>query len=111
MSTGNRTQGSTSRLIPLDGLEKVPILLNIHYDGWNVWRNGLLEFLRKHPNAIEQLQGKAGSTYKEALDTELAMIVLLTAVGSIGFGESLGAREVVGLILAIASLYLLIRFA
>jgi len=41
----------------------------------------------------------------------ITMIVLLTAVGSIGFGESLGGREVVGLILAIASLYLLIRFA
>jgi hypothetical protein len=37
--------------------------------------------------------------------------VLLTALGSIGFGESLGAREVAGLILAIASLYLLMRFA
>ena len=35
----------------------------------------------------------------------------LAAVGSIGFRESLGAREVTGLILAIASLYLLIRFA
>jgi len=41
----------------------------------------------------------------------ISMIVLLTALGSIGFGESLGAREVVGLILAIASLYLLMRFA
>jgi small multidrug resistance pump len=41
----------------------------------------------------------------------ISMIVLLTALGSIGFGESLGAREVAGLILAIASLYLLMRFA
>ena len=41
----------------------------------------------------------------------ITMIVLLTALGSIGFGESLAAREVIGVILAIASLYLLIRFA
>ena len=41
----------------------------------------------------------------------ISMIVLLTAMGSISFGEALGAREVVGLILAIASLYLLMRFA
>jgi len=41
----------------------------------------------------------------------ITMIVLLTVVGSIGFREPLGAREVIGLILAIASLYLLIRFA
>jgi len=41
----------------------------------------------------------------------ITMIVLLTVVGSIGFREALGAREVIGLILAIASLYLLIRFA
>jgi multidrug transporter EmrE-like cation transporter len=41
----------------------------------------------------------------------VSMIVLLTAVGWVWFGESLGPREVVGLILAIASLYLLMRFA
>jgi len=41
----------------------------------------------------------------------VAMIVLLTAVGAIVFGESLGPREIAGLILAIASLYLLMRFA
>jgi multidrug transporter EmrE-like cation transporter len=41
----------------------------------------------------------------------VSMIVLLTAIGAIGFGESLGAREIAGLILAVASLYLLMRFA
>jgi len=41
----------------------------------------------------------------------VSMIVLLTAVGWIWFGESLGPREIAGLILAIASLYLLMRFA
>ena len=41
----------------------------------------------------------------------VSMIVLLTAVGWIWFGESLGPREISGLILAIASLYLLMRFA
>ena len=41
----------------------------------------------------------------------VSMIVLLTAIGAIVFRESLGAREVAGLILAIASLYLLMRFA
>jgi multidrug transporter EmrE-like cation transporter len=41
----------------------------------------------------------------------VSMIVLLTAVGWIWFGESRGPREVAGLILAIASLYLLMRFA
>jgi len=41
----------------------------------------------------------------------ISMIVLLTAVGAIGFKESLTFREVAGLILAILSLYLLMRFA
>jgi small multidrug resistance pump len=41
----------------------------------------------------------------------VSMIVLLTAVGAIGFREALSLREVAGLILAIASLYLLMRFA
>ena len=41
----------------------------------------------------------------------VAMIVLLTAVGSIGFGESLGPREIAGVILAVASIVLLMRFA
>jgi small multidrug resistance pump len=41
----------------------------------------------------------------------VSMIVLLTAVGALGFGERLGPRELAGLILAIASLYLLMRFA
>ena len=41
----------------------------------------------------------------------VSMIVLLTAIGVIVFRESLGPREVAGLILAIASLYLLMRFA
>jgi multidrug transporter EmrE-like cation transporter len=41
----------------------------------------------------------------------VAMIILLTAVGTFVFRESLGPREVAGLILAIASLYLLTRFA
>ncbi len=41
----------------------------------------------------------------------VAMIVLLTAVGAIGFGESLGPREITGVILAVASIVLLMRFA
>ena len=41
----------------------------------------------------------------------VSMIVLLTAIGWVWFGESLGPREVAGLTLAIASLYLLMRFA
>jgi len=41
----------------------------------------------------------------------VAMIVLLTAVSAIGFGESLGPREIAGVILAVASIVLLMRFA
>ena len=41
----------------------------------------------------------------------VSMIVLLTAIGAVGFGETLGPREVLGIGLAIASLYLLMRFA
>ena len=41
----------------------------------------------------------------------VSMIVLLTALGVIVFRESLNAREVLGLVLAIASLFLLVRFA
>ena len=41
----------------------------------------------------------------------VSMIVLLTAVGSFLFGESLSKRELLGVGLAILSVYLLIRFA
>jgi multidrug transporter EmrE-like cation transporter len=41
----------------------------------------------------------------------VAMIVLLTGVGAIGFGELLGPREIAGVILAVASIVLLMRFA
>ena len=41
----------------------------------------------------------------------VSMIVLLTAVGAIGFKESLAWQEIAGLVLAIVSLYLLMRFA
>jgi len=41
----------------------------------------------------------------------MTMIVLLTAVGVVVFGERLSFPEVVGLMLALASLVLLVRFA
>ncbi len=41
----------------------------------------------------------------------VAMILLLTAIGAIGFRESLNADEVVGLLMAVGSLVLLMRFA
>jgi small multidrug resistance pump len=41
----------------------------------------------------------------------VSMILLLTAIGAIGFRETLNGYEVLGLILAIASLVLLLRFA
>jgi len=41
----------------------------------------------------------------------VSMIVLLTTVGIIGFRESLSLYEVAGLLMAIASLVLLVRFA
>jgi len=41
----------------------------------------------------------------------VSMIVLLTALGAIAFAETLGPREVAGLILAVAALLLLTRFA
>lgn len=41
----------------------------------------------------------------------VSMILLLTAIGVIGFGESLKAAEVVGLAMAIGALVLLTRFA
>lgn len=41
----------------------------------------------------------------------VSMIVLLTLIGTLIFGESLSAREIAGLVLAIASVYLLMRFA
>ena len=41
----------------------------------------------------------------------VSMIILLTAIGTFVFKESLGPREIAGLILAIASLCLLTRFA
>lgn len=41
----------------------------------------------------------------------VSMVLLLTAVGVVRFRESLSAHEVVGLVLAIAALVLLVRFA
>jgi multidrug transporter EmrE-like cation transporter len=39
------------------------------------------------------------------------MIVLLTTVGVVIFGERLSGPEIVGLVMALASLVLLVRFA
>ena len=41
----------------------------------------------------------------------MTMIVLLTAVGVVVFGERLSYAEVVGLLMSLASLVLLVRFA
>ena len=41
----------------------------------------------------------------------VSMVVLLTAVGVVVFRETLNAYEVVGLVLAVAALILLVRFA
>ncbi|MHC5541978.1 DMT family transporter [Singulisphaera rosea] len=41
----------------------------------------------------------------------VSLIVLLTTVGVVFFRESLNASEVAGLLMAIASLFLLVRFA
>ncbi len=41
----------------------------------------------------------------------VSMILLLTVVGVVGFRETLHAQEILGLILAVASLFLLLRFA
>jgi multidrug transporter EmrE-like cation transporter len=41
----------------------------------------------------------------------VSMILLLTAIGATAFKEALNAYEVAGLLMAIASLVLLMRFA
>lgn len=41
----------------------------------------------------------------------VSMIVLLTAIGTVVFREQLHASEIVGLLMAIGSLFLLMRFA
>src|SRR5258708_350165 len=41
----------------------------------------------------------------------VSMILLLTGIGSVGFREPLNAYEVAGLVMAIGSLILLMRFA
>jgi multidrug transporter EmrE-like cation transporter len=41
----------------------------------------------------------------------VSMIVLLTTIGMVGFGERLSAPEIAGLLMAIGSLVLLMRFA
>lgn len=41
----------------------------------------------------------------------MSMIVLLTAVGVVFFRESLGAGEIIGLVMALAAMVLLVRFA
>ncbi|HEV3168442.1 MAG TPA: transporter [Isosphaeraceae bacterium] len=41
----------------------------------------------------------------------ISMILLLTAIGTVAFRETLNAYELAGLVLAVASLILLMRFA
>jgi drug/metabolite transporter (DMT)-like permease len=41
----------------------------------------------------------------------VSMILLLTAIGALGFRETLNAYEVAGLVMAVGSLVLLMRFA
>jgi multidrug transporter EmrE-like cation transporter len=41
----------------------------------------------------------------------ISMVLLLTAVGVVLFGESLNYYELAGIVLAVASLVLLMRFA
>lgn len=41
----------------------------------------------------------------------VSMILLLTAIGAVAFGESPNAYEISGIVLAVASLILLMRFA
>ena len=41
----------------------------------------------------------------------VSMVLLLTAVGMVLFGESLNYYELAGIVLAVASLVLLMRFA
>jgi len=41
----------------------------------------------------------------------VSMILLLTAIGSVAFREPLNAYEIIGLVMAIGSLILLMRFA
>jgi small multidrug resistance pump len=41
----------------------------------------------------------------------VSMVVLLTAIGVVCFREALNAYEIIGLVMAIASLILLVRFA
>jgi multidrug transporter EmrE-like cation transporter len=41
----------------------------------------------------------------------VSMILLLTAIGAVGFKESLNGYEVAGLVMAVGSLVLLMRFA
>ena len=41
----------------------------------------------------------------------VAMVLLLTAIGAVGFGERLNGAEVAGIALAVAALALLTRFA
>ena len=41
----------------------------------------------------------------------VSMILLLTAIGVVGFRESLSAYEIAGLVMAIGALVLLMRFA
>jgi small multidrug resistance pump len=41
----------------------------------------------------------------------ISMILLLTAIGAVAFREQLNAYEIVGIVMAVASLVLLVRFA
>ena len=41
----------------------------------------------------------------------VSLVLLLTAIGVVLFGESLNYFEVIGIVLAVASLVLLMRFA
>ncbi len=89
-------------LLKLSSDAKNPLKTRSFYLGFAVYASTALGwvFVMKHLKL-----GTIGVVYS------VSMILLLTGVGVVVFGEPLGRYEIVGLAMAVASLFLLIRFA
>ncbi|HEV8060514.1 MAG TPA: hypothetical protein VGP68_11600 [Gemmataceae bacterium] len=89
-------------LLKLASSEKNPLYSRWFYLGFTVYASTAFGWVF----VMRYLKlGTIGVVYS------VSMIILLTGIGVVGFRESLNGYEILGLILAVVSLFLLLRFA
>ena len=89
-------------LLKLASAQKVPLRSGWFYLGFAVYASTAFGwvFVMRHLKLAT-----IGVVYS------ISMILLLTGIGAVSFRETLNAYEVIGLVMAVASLILLVRFA